>query len=152
MVKLFIVQEKVLKSLIGKKKIGLWYSTKIEGRIDKETGELRNGSRDASLYLSKYCSKFDESPVFGKKGAKFYWCSKGLKKPEVDYLLADVDVNLNDSKPSYTSKREVRVYSDVDEYEIETMTVNIYDFTAEEFEKYQKIKEKIFLLFFFIIF
>ena len=28
------------------------------------------------------------------------------------------------------------------------MTVNIYDFTAEEFEKYQKIKEKIFLLFF----
>ena len=130
--------------------MGLWYSTKIEGRIDKETGELRNGSRDASLYLSKYCSKFDESPVFGKKGAKFYWCSKGLKKPEVDYLLADVDVNLNDSKPSYTSKREVRVYSDVDEYEIETMTVNIYDFTAEEFEKYQKIKEKIFLLFFII--
>ena len=37
-----------------------------------------------------------------------------------------------------TQAKEVRVYSDVDEYEIETMTVNIYDFTAEEFEKISK--------------
>ena len=129
---------KGFKILDWEKNWGFGTAQKIEGIIDKETGELRNGSRDASLYLSKYCSKFDESPVFGKKGAKFYWCSKGLKKPEVDYLLADVDVNLKDSKPSYTSKREVRVYSDVDEYETKKMTVNIYDFTAEEFEKISK--------------
>ena len=101
---------KGFKILDWERNWGFGTAQKIEGRIDKKTGELRNGSRDASLYLSKYCSKFDESPVFGKKSAKFYWSSQGLKKPEVDYLLNDVDVKLNDKKPSYTSKEKQSLF------------------------------------------